>query len=576
MKRQSFLHGALILTAGMVLVKLIGALFKVPLSWMITEDGLGYFNTAYNFYAPIHSLAAAGFPIAISRLVSENMTVRRYRDVRRIYRVSVPVFLVAGTAGWLLMAAGSPAFARWIGNEQALLSLYALSPAVLLSCLISVYRGYYEGMRNMYPTAVSEILEAVGKLTIGLGASQLILSAAAREYERFGTVFSVAVSSGEHARSAALPFAAAGAILGVTAGSLLAWGYMVLRHRHKGDGLTAKELESAPDPLPARTILARLVKTALPVGAGALAVNVAGLVDAAFLQSRVKDVIIRAPETVLGMYEGMIPEINQESGTIPNFLFGCFSMALTLFMVVPSVTQAFGVSALPNVTAAWTKGGKADLKRSIETVLRITALFGFPVGMGLCAMAGPAVELVYGARSSLPITAHILSVLGAAAVFASLSAPLNSMLQAVGRVDLPVKILVVGLIIKVALNYFLVGIPEINVLGAGAGTLACYLFLTVAALVLLCRETGIRVNLGSAFFRPAAAAAVCVAAAFALNVLLSAKIDSRPAVLISVFGGSIVYIVSLLVFKVVCRDDLLMLPKGQKIVKMLEKRRWIR
>ena len=117
--------------------------------------------------------------------------------------------------------------------------------------------------------------------------------------------------------------------------------------------------------------------------------NVAGLVDSTFLQTRMNDVLESAPETVLGMYEGMIPQVNLETGTVPNFLFGCFSMALTLFMVVPSVTQAFGISALPNVTAAWTKGSRGELKHSMETVLRITSLFCIPSGLGMCVLSGP-------------------------------------------------------------------------------------------------------------------------------------------------------------------------------------------
>ena len=95
-KRQSFLHGALILTVSMILVKLIGAMFKIPLTWIITEEGLGYFNTAYHFYSPIHSLATAGFPIAIARMVSENLACGRYADVRRIHKLSIPIFLITG------------------------------------------------------------------------------------------------------------------------------------------------------------------------------------------------------------------------------------------------------------------------------------------------------------------------------------------------------------------------------------------------------------------------------------------------------------------------------------------------
>lgn len=573
-KSQSFLHGALILTASILIVKLIGALFKVPLTWIITEDGLGYFNTAYNFYGPIYSLATAGFPIAISRLVSESCTRGAYRDIRRIHRASAPIFIGTGTVGFLLMVAGAASYAKIIGNENALPALYALAPAILFSCLTAIYRGYYEGLRNMYPTAISEIIEALCKLSVGLSGACLILHRGMTEYEAFGTVFGAAAASRDYARSAILPYAAAGAIFGVTVGSLCSFLFLFLRHKICGDGITPENLESSPRPRSMRKTVSLLVRTAVPIGVGAMAVNIAAMVDTTFLQTRIHRVMEEQPQVLLAMYQGMIPQINIDTDTVPNFLFGCFSMALTLFMLVPAITQAFGISALPNVTAAWTRGERDHLKKSMEAVLRVTALFSIPAGTGLAVMAGPVARLVFGARPSLPITSQVLVIMGVGAIFASFSTPVNSMLQAVGRVDLPVKLLAVGLTIKVTLNYVLVGIPQINVLGAGAGTLVCYLFLTVAALFCLCRQTRIVPDFGSIFGKPLVASVLCCAAAWSASGLLpfSQNLSTVCAVGVAV----LVYAVSLLCLRAICRDDLLMLPNGQKIVKILEKHGWIR
>ncbi|WP_101696458.1 putative polysaccharide biosynthesis protein [Clostridium minihomine] len=574
-KSQSFLHGALILTASILVVKLIGALFKVPLTWIITEDGLGYFNTAYNFYGPIYSLATAGFPIAISRLVSESYTRGAYRDIRRIHRASAPIFVGTGTVGFVLMVAGAATYAKIIGNENALPALYALAPAILFSCLTAIYRGYYEGLRNMYPTAISEIIEALCKLVVGLTGACLILNYGMKEYESLGTVFGIAVASRDYARSAILPYAAAGAIFGVTVGSLFSFVFLFLRHKVVGDGITKENLKNSPPPRTMRKTVSRLVKTAIPIGVGAMAVNVAAMVDTTFLQTRIHKVMEKEPEVLLSMYQGMIPQINIETDTVPNFLFGCFSMALTLFMLVPAITQAFGISALPNVTAAWTRGEKSHLKRSIEAVLRVTALFSIPAGMGLAVMSGPVARLVFGVRPSLPITSRVLVIMGIGAIFASFSTPVNSMLQAVGRVDLPVKLLAVGLTIKVTLNYYLVGIPQINVLGAGAGTVVCYLFLTVAALFCLCKQTKIVPDFLSIFGKPLLASILCCTAAWALYGLLSRTISENLSTVCAVAGAMLVYALSLLCLRAICRDDILMLPKGQKIAKILEKHGWI-
>lgn len=573
--RQSFLHGALILTVSVLIVKLIGALFKVPLTWVITEDGLGYFNTAYNFYGPIYSLATAGFPIAISRLVSESCTRGAYRDIRRIHRASVPIFVVTGTTGFLLMILGARTYSIVIGNENALPSLYLLAPAILFSCLTAIYRGYYEGLRNMYPTAVSEIIEALCKLLVGLSAACFIVSRGMQEYEAFGTVFGAPAASRAYARSAVLPYASAGAVLGVTVGSFFSFLFLLLRHRIFGDGITQADLKHSPRPRSMRATVRTLIRTAIPIGIGAMAVNIAALVDTTFLQTRIRSVMEKNPDVLLSMYRGMIPQINLETDTVPNFLFGCFSMALTLFMLIPAVTQAFGISALPNVTAAWTRGEKAHLKKSMEAVIRVTSLFSIPAGMGLAVLAGPIARLVFGARPSIPITSRVLVVMGIGAIFASLSTPINSMLQAVGRVDLPVKLLAAGLTVKVTLNYVLVGIPRVNVLGAGAGTLACYLFITVLAFWFLCRETKIVPDLVSIFLKPLIASLFCTAAAWAFYGLGSRFLPGNAAAACAVLGAVLIYAVALFCLRAICRDDVLMLPGGQKIIKILEKYGWI-
>lgn len=567
---QSFLHGALILTAGIIAVKVIGAMFKIPLTWIISEDGLGYFNTAYHFYSPIHSLATAGFPIAISRIVSECMAKQRYGDARRVHRVSIPIFLIAGSIGTIIMLIGSPFYVEAIGNSGALPSMLVLSPAILFGCLMAIYRGYYEGLSNMVPTAISEILEAVCKLVIGLTGALLVVQFGMQEYYKNGTVFGRVVASELYAKSAVLPYASAMAIFGVTIGSLVGFLFLFLQHRKSG-GITQEEILISPVVISRGKTVKLLTRTALPIGLGALAVNIAGLVDTTFLQTRIGHLMETDSQSLLALYNGMIPEINITTGTVPNFLYGCYSQALTLFMVVPSITQAFGISALPSVTRAWAKGDRAALQSGVSSVLRITCLFCVPAGLGLSVMAYPISELVFGARISMPITARVLTLLGIASIFAALSTPINSMLQAVGRVDLPVKLFLIGLTMKVTLNYILSGMPQVNIQGAAIGTLCCYLFITIAGLWLLLRVTKVKIPLFSVVIKPFIGAILCCAAAYVtqdfLRKWLSYAVSSGIALAIAV----IIYVISLGLLCAFNKTDFLMLPNGKKIIKTLEK-----
>ncbi len=577
MQHQSFLHGALILTVSMIIVKVIGAVFKIPLNAVITEDGMGYFNTAYAFYSPLYALATAGFPIAVARMVSENYTLGRFRDVRTIRRAATRIFLVSGSVGTVVMWIGAGPFLAIANNDGAFPAMLMLAPAILFSCLNSIYRGYYNGLRNMYPTAISEIVEALVKLLIGLTGAWLVVSMAISEFERAGTVFGGAVASLDHAKAAALPYAAAAAIFGVSLGSALSFGALVLIHKIKGDDISPKQLHYAPPSHTMHYTIVKLIKVAIPVGIGALAVNIASALDALFLQSRMTDLVATHAAELLEMYEGMITTVTMENPQerLSNYLYGCYGNALTVFMLVPTITQAFGTSALPNVTDAWTRGDKKDIKSNIESVVRITALVSIPAGLGIAALAGPITQILFSGSTGAPITARVLMVLGPAAIFASMSTPLISMLQAVGRVDVPVKIMVGSLAVKVILNFVLAGIPVINVVGGGIGTLVCYLMQVVLCMLALCYYTKVSISLVSTFVKPAVSSLLCCVTAFLVHALLDLFLPNVIATFVGIAAAGCVYVVALLLLKAIHRSDVVMLPKGEKIAKILEKHGWI-
>lgn len=572
-KQQGFLGGALVLLLAVAIVKGIGALFKIPLNAVIGDVGMGYFGTAYTLYNPVFSLATAGFPVAISRTASEWLARKRYRDVRRLHALSVPIFLLLGALACAFMLLAAPPFLSFInrGDQNALAAVYTLAPAVFFGSLSAVYRGYYEGLGDMRPTAFSEVAEAVCKLVIGLSASCFVMHRAMEEYSAAGTVFGSPVTSEEYARSAALPWAAAAALLGVTVGSVISFLVLWLTYRLRGDGITREQLARAPAPARRKTIVAALVRTAVPVALGALAVNLSSLVDTAFLQNRMNALMQTDAEALLSQYGSFLRPEDIAQGRVPTALFGCYTNALTLFTIVPAMTQAFGISALPNVTAAWAGGSRVKLEHSVENVLRISALVTMPAGLALSVLADPIARLL----GYNPISGRILVLLGLGAVFAAVNVPINSMLQAVGRIDLPVKLLCTGLVIKVGLNYVLTGIPEINVMGAGVGTLVCYFFLAFFGLAALGRETGLHMRLFRLFGKPLLCACLAAAAGWQTAALAHRLWPGRLEALPAMAVFLLVYGICVLLFRVLRRSDINALPGGEKIAKILEKHRWI-
>lgn len=193
--QQGFLHGAFILMFGVLLVKAIGALFKIPLSSIITEDGMGYFSTAYSFFNVLFSLSTVGFPVAVARLTAAEDALGHFRDVRQIKAAALPVFSVIGVLCALLMASFAPLYTHLVQSPGALFSMLALAPCAALCSISSVYRGYFEGLRNMLPTARSQVAESLGKLIFGLSGAIFVMYMGTRELQVSGTVFGCTVKS---------------------------------------------------------------------------------------------------------------------------------------------------------------------------------------------------------------------------------------------------------------------------------------------------------------------------------------------------------------------------------------------
>ena len=569
---QSFLEGALILVFATAVVKIIGVIFKVPISWLLKEEGFAYFSLAYAVFTPLYSLAMAGLPVAVARMVSENSAKGNFRDVKKILRISTAAFTVTGGFCSILMLLGAGAYSNYIiKTPAAFLSIICLSPAVFFCCMMSSRRGYYEGLKNMYPTALSQMFEAVAKLVFGLLFSWLVIFIGTSQFENSKTVFGTACESLEAAMSIIYPFAAAAAIFGVTLSTFIGAAYLHIRHKIKGDGITEEMLSKAPPSKSGKEILRSLIGIAIPVSLGTLATTITSFIDSSSIMNRLDFVMQENPQVVYEMYKGLADKATD----VPAFLFGAYSYTTSIFSLVPTITTAFAISALPSVTSAWTLGDKTQTQKSVETVLRITSLVAFPGGIGIAVLSKPILQILYPFPTQalgVEIAAPALSMLGIAVIFVALIAPINSMLQAIGRVDVPVKLMLVGGVIKIVTNFILVSIPSINVKGAPVGTILCYIFLFVASLIIISKQIGSAPKIRNTFLKPFAAAAVCGLSAALSYKLFSMFISDKISTVISIIFAVIIYAICLLLFKAIAKDDIIMLPKGKKIVKILEKK----
>jgi len=555
-KQQSFEYGAIILLCSTMIVKLIGAIFKIPLSNLIGDLGFGYFSSAYDLFTPIYSLSMAGLPIAVSRLVAEQMAEGRYRDVRQSLKVTKKAFFITGFVGLLLMLLLIYPFVKLTdATGGTIYSLFAIAPSLLFCCVMSTYRGYYEGLRNMYPTAASDIIEAMGKLVLGLGFAFIVM----RLTEN-------------------VAFAAAGAMLGITVGAAAAALFLRLRYKFKGDMISSDELANSPESLSSNATLKALIAIAVPVVVASLANNIASLVDVSMVKLQLKNLMDNSGDMIMNMYKSSIADYNLTakealtSKAVPTFLYGIRGKAFTVYNLVPTITSVLGVSALPVLASSWVKKDKPLIKKNIDSMIKTTAIIAMPAGVGFFALGGPIMALLYNTVASVEIGAPMMRIFGCAAFFAGLAIPMTSMLQAVGKQVYALRNVAIGAVLKVVVNLILVAVPSINIQGAAVGTFACYLFVFFANLITLIRVTGVVPSFKKVLFKPFISALACGVVAYFVSLMGDGKIITIAAV----GAAAIAYFLALIILNTFEKDDVLALPKGEKLLKLCLKLKIIR
>lgn len=570
--QKGYLYGTMVLGVGTAVVKLIGAFFKIPLTNLLGGVGMSYFNVAYDLYYPLCALFVSGVPVAVSKLVSESMARGRPKNARKLLRVALWAFMGIGAAGTLLMLFGAEWFCRLIENPEARAAVMMLAPSLLFGCIMACLRGYWQGQQDMVPTAVSQVVEALSKLVLGLLFASLATQAALREYSASGTVFGAPCASLEQARLAALPYGAAGAVLGVTCSGLCGVLYLVLRHKLGKNPVTPALWRMSPAPDSGKRLLGQLIHIAVPVCMASVISNLTSFIDLISVMNRLSSAVRKNGSLLLNMYAGALPG-GVGLDRLASYLYGCYSgLAVPLYNLVPSLTAVIGVSLLPAVSAARAVGDRGKMSSTIESSLRVSALLAFPAGFGMCALAEPIMRLLYFSKPmEVTVIAPALRLMGISAVFVALTLPVNAVLQALGHADLPVKLLLAGGVLKLACNFFLVGIPRLNIQAAPVGTMVCYLFVLCASFCALLDLAKAELSITDTLGKPMLAGLGCAAAAWQAQRLLSRRLSPGHAVPFSIAVGGLVFLLLVFTLKILKKEDIFMLPGGEKLSKLLEK-----
>lgn len=581
---QTFVKGAAILTVSMVVVKVFGVLDKVILTNIysmfgqsLASMGMGIYNNAYEVFGVIFTVATGGLPIVISRMISQNMAEERYKDVKQVHRVSIPLFLVVGLVCTIgLMLVSFPYAFKFVKSPYSIYAMLALAPTVLFGCIASIYRGYFEGQRNMFPTAVSEVIEAVVKLVLGAAFAYLIMYFGMAHYKETGNFLWFELRDINEAQNTILAFSVAGNICGISLASLCSSIFLILKYKIGGDGIPREYFESSITARRQKETLGIIIRTALPIVGGALVMSIGSLIDAVIIQNVLFGLAQNNADALFRQYHDYYPRevfygFKDISPTIHTSLWGCYGSSLTLMQLVTAVTQVFGSSAMPNVTSAWTKGDKAELKSSVDTVLKMTMMFTLPMAFGLCVLAHPIMGFIYASQDIVEVGGNVLTLMGITTIFTAIITPICSMLNGIGKVKLPMILFTICMLIKIGTSWVFVSIPEINIQGATAGSMISYAIICAAGMYLLIKHSKVVPDFLSTTVKPLIAAVCCAAAAYFANAFLEGKMNHRLSTILAILAAVIVYIAILLVLRTFSAKEVRFLPKGEKIAKTLEK-----
>ena len=513
--------GVVALSLSTLAVKIIGLAFKIPMLSLLGTEGMGYFNSAYEIYALLCVIATAGLPVALSISVSAARAAGDLARVRRVYGGARRIFVFIGISGSAAMAIFARPITELIGNPDAYGCILAISPALFFICIASAVRGYCQGFGEMGPTAVSQLIEAVSKLALGMGFALLGLR-----------------------RGYGLPTVAALAVLGITVGTLLSAIYMLVSVGGKKYRIVGNRdlTEIKAD----RSTYADIVRMALPITLGSSIIGLTRIIDMTLIMQRLQDMGVSAVKA--------------------NSIYGAYTtLAVPVFNLIPALIAPVAMALVPDLSAAVERRDERARSGVIETAMRMTTIAAIPTAMGVAVFARPILELLFSGQSeAIDVAAPMLSALGVSVLFSCLMTTANAILQAQGRVVAPIISMSVGVVLKAVSTYILIGIPNIGVLGAPIGSLICGFAVCVLDLWFMSREHDGQFSPWRVLILPLFAACPSLGAALAVFRYAQTRADGTAlplmlsiAVAAAVYGG-----VSLLIGNIK-REDLSLLRRAK-------------
>jgi PST family polysaccharide transporter len=530
---SAFVQGAAILGIASLISKMLGLGYRIPYQNITGDLGYYVYTQVYPLYGTLLIFATAGFPIAISKIVSEKLAVGDIKGVRKVFKVAVLTLILTGIVAFLLLYSGAEWIAFWMGNPKLVLPIRSVSFALLIVPPMAAMRGYFQGHQNMIPTAVSQITEQLVRVTTIIALAYWLMSTTQNEY-----------------------LAGAGAVFGAFTGACAGLAVLIFFwRRNKQTNVSLVPTRSATVfEESSWALIKRILYYSIPICFGALVLPMLQLSDSFTV-------------TNLLVQTGITPHE-------ANLLKGVFDRGQPLVAFGAFFATALALSLVPAISEAQARNTYAIIRSRTEFALRLTLLVGLPTSIGLAVVAAPVNIMLYQNDRGT----DTLIVLAFTTIFSTLGITSAGILQGLGRVILPARNLLIGVVVKVVLNFIL--IPKLGITGAAIATVASYSFATVLNLYAVIKSTGARISLQAFFFKPVIsvlimAVSVSLVQNISMNALFGVITNYRLyfsiVTVISVSVGAFIYGICLLLSGSITKKEMVLIPKISKFVPILSK-----
>ena len=536
--RSRFFGGVVALTLGNLFVKVVGLVLKIPLHNILGDAGMVYYNNAYDIYAWLFTIATTGLPTAISMLISEDRVHGNFREIKKIFRVTLGLFIIIGILGTSVMFFGAPFFEKAYKITDSRYCMMAVAPTLFFICVASALRGYFQGFQHMIPTAVSEVIEATGKLALGL----LFAGYAVRQ-------------------GYALHIVAAYASLGLTVGVACGMIYLAAtkllfrpeRFEMGNDDAGAVEATVRGT----KKIVFTLMAIAVPITLSSSVQSFSAVIDGMVLSNRLQDAGFsqKATAEMIGNYK---------------------TLASPLCNLPPALIAPVTASIIPLMAASIATGNRKKTTQIMNGALMLTAIIELPCALGMSALSEPILKLLFGDTASSETAAPLLSILSLSVFFVSLISMTSAFLQAHKFERKPIISMLIGAVVKLISIYILAAIPAINIYASPISSFLGSFSISAANLYFMKKYIGFVPDFGKMLIRPFASALLCSLAALFSFGFIRGIVGRNIAMFIAIAIAVVVYFLVIFLFRALTREDVLLLPKGAKLCALLEKMHLLR